>query len=454
MGRQILQLNQKIQVTDGSDMATVISSMINSQIAGGENVERRRRRLRFNKQNAATGATSQPTTASNPDYDEHLKIDRILYNFFGDMMSIARTTQIDFQTFSNGDDNEKCDAQNEAVENFIPQFIHEQSAEFIEALINLNLLAEMSTPSVEQIANDVNHGNSDAASDDQNVRENNLPTVENAVAVNDGDNGTNVSDKSSVYSIQHFSPIILNDDEIIEQTPTPNRLHMDANAAQNYARNNGSNGSSSGRRSVSHSPSPSWAAQSSKSSTRDPPSFGHISSQSSAQSTGRIASNFTASQNHIVPNDPVFGGPTQNFEFADSNIGGRGNSTSMAASQNTFGGFEKFSQGFQSLKNDFHSESWSFAKCSQGFSNNFFASEQQNNDDNGHDDDYDGFEFDDKNNDNDDFDHFLTGSFASGSFNSSQRKRPNATSSRLSANFAINSNSGNFLRNSILPINF
>lgn len=446
MGRQILQLNQKVQVGDGSDMATVISSMINFPIAGGQNAERRRRRLRFNKQKAATSGASQTTIISNSDYDEHLKIDRILYNFFGDMMSIARTTQIEFQTYSNGDDNEKCDAQNEAIENFLPQFIHEQSNEFIEALINSNLLAEVSTPSVEQMPNDENnenHGNSAAASDDQNARMNNLSPAENAMAVDDGDDGTHVSDKSSVYSIQRFTPIVLNDAEIIEQTPTQESLRVNINANRNYARGGGSNGThvSSSSRSVSLSPSPSLSAARSSSKSlsrqatpyevRDPPYFGHTSSQSSTQSTGHIVSNFNASPNHMMSNDTVFDGPTQNFEFENGNIGGSGGSIPTAASHNTFAGFDSFSQGFQSLKNDFHTGSWSFDKGNQGFSHNFFASEQQNNDDNDNTPDDNGFEFD-----NDDFDHFPASSFPIATF-SSQRNRPN-----------INSNSGNTIRNS------
>lgn len=427
MGRQILQLNQKIQVGDTSDMATVVSSMLNFPITDDQNVERRRRRLQFNKQNAATDGMSQATITSNSDYDEHLKIDRILYNCFGDMMSIARTTQIDFQTYSNGDDDEKCGAQNEAIENFLPQFIHDQSNEFIGALVNLNLLDEVKTPSVEQISNDknkANHGNSAAASEDQNAK-----------AVNNDGDGTNVSEKSSVYSIQHFSPIILNDDEIIEQTPSQESLHLNVNAARNYARGNGSNEStlspSSSSLSAAKSSSKSFSRQATSYKTRDLPSFGHTSSQPSAQSTGHIASNFNASPNRMISNGTVFGGPTQHFEFKNANIGG-------SDGHSTFVGFENFTQGFQSLKNDFHTESWSFDKSNQGFSHNFFASEQPNNDDNDNHHD-DGFGFDDKHND-DDFDHFLSNSFASETF-SPQRKRPSGTS----ANLAINSNPGIYL---------
>lgn len=460
MGRQILQLNQKIQAGDGSDMASVISTMINFPIA-----DRRRRRSRFNKQNIANSSESQGAATSDADYDEHFKIDRILYNCFGDMMSITRTTQIELQLYSNADENVLCDAQNEAIENFLAQFIQEQSNEFIEALANLNLSAEMSTPSVETVLpNDENRGGNSAVAsgksdDDQNVVQNrNLPTVENA-----GDR-TNASDKSSVYSIQRLPPFDLNDEEIIEQTPSQRKPSqqtpcMNIHAAQNSARHSrsiGSHVSSSGR---IVSPSPAASAMSSSSSSSaahlsnrstfsrqatpyqdcDPPSFSRTSSQSSVQSSGHQRSNFSASQKRFSSNDLLFDGTSQNdFDFESVNVVGSGDHTA-ATSHSTFAGFDNFSQGFQSLKNDFNSESWSFGKSNQGFSQNFFGSERQDNGENDDGDD-DGFEFDDKHNEND---------FGFGKF-TSQPKRPNlqnirknAASLQLSGRSATNSNSGN-----------
>lgn len=455
-----------MQAGDISDMATVISSMINFPIAGGQNRERRRRRrLRFDKQNATnslagvnTSAGSQATT-TNSEYDEHLKIDRILYNFFGDMMSIARTTQIEFENYSNGDENEKCSAQNEAIENFLAGFIHEQSDEFIEALLNVDLLAEISTPSVERIPNDENRqvatvsggGGDNAGNNDQIVRNNNLPSVENAMVVNDNDDGDgNFSEKSSIISIQRFPPIILNPEQIVQQTSPQDRLHINPNGVRSGTKHNSSNGSYVSSSSRSVSPAPAASAKSSNKSVsrqaapymgRIPHSFGHTSSQSSVQSIDHIPTSFNTSPNHRNNFDGIsFGGPTQNFELPNTNTNiDMGGHTSTAASRNTSSGFENFSQGFQSLKNDFQqSKSWNFDDCHQEFSNHFFSGEQQNDNNVGN---INGFELID-NHDDDDFDEFLTNSFGSGAF-SSPRKRPNlqnirrnATSSQLSANSA------------------
>lgn len=463
MGRQILQLNRNLQAGDSSDMRTVISSMINFPDQNGE--RRRQRRLRFNKQSAAdnlAGASDNgvsQTITSNSDYDEHIKIDRILYNCFGDLMSITRTTQIEFQTYSSGDENDKCNAQNEAIENFLAQFIHGQSNEMTEALTNLNLSAEMSTPSVEPIANDVNRQNSAAASDGgangdgdgnavdngQIVRSSNSPSEGNAMVISD-DGGGNFSDKSSVISIQNFPPITLNELQVfLEQ-----RRHLNANAVRSDTRDMSSDGTHISSSSLNVSPSQSSTAQSSNKSFlrpatqsymgRIPSSFGHTSSQSPVQ--------INDSQNHIISNDTLFGGPAHNFEFADANMDASGH-VSTPASQNTFSGFDNFSQGFQSLKNMFHTKPWSSNEDEHEFSGDFFSSKQQNRD---HDDNDDGFEFVDNHNDND-FNQFPTNSFGNESFSPntlnqrSQGNRPiqqnvgkNATSSQLS----IHSSAGIF----------
>lgn len=485
MGRQILQLNRNLRAGDSSDMRTVISSMINFPDQNGE--RRRHRRLRFNKQNAADNlagasdnAVSQ-TIASNSDYDEHIKIDRILYNCFGDLMSITRTTQIEFQTYSSGDENDKCSAQNEAIENFLAQFIHGQSNEMIEALTNLNLSAEMSTPSVEPIANDVNRQNSAVASDGgangdgdgdgnavdngQIVRSHNSPSEGKAMVVSD-DGGGNFSDKSSVISIQNFPPITLNEWQVILEQ----RRHLNANAVRSDTRDMISDGTHISSSSLNVSPSQSSPAQSSNKSFlrpatqsymgRIPSSFGHTSSQSPGQINDYIRSQFNASQNHVISNDTLFGGPAHNFEFANANANanmGASGHVSTPDSQNTFRGFDNFSQGFQSLKNMFHTKPWSSNDDEHEFSGDFFSSKQQNRD---HDD---GFEFVDNHND-DDFNQFPTNSFGNESFSPntlnqrSQGNRPvqqnvgkNATSPQLS----INSSAGIFrisFSNLILPL--
>lgn len=468
MGRQILQLNRNLQAGDSSDMRTVISSMINFPDQNGEH--RRHRRLRFNKQNAAdnlTGASDNAvsqTITSNSDYDEHIKIDRILYNCFGDLMSITRTTQIEFQTYSSGDEKDKCNAQNEAIENFLAQFIHGQSNEMIEALTNLNLTAEMSTPSVEPIANDVNRQNSAAASDggangdgdvDGNavdngriVRSNNSPSEGNAMMVSD-DGGGNFSNKSSVISIQKFPPTTLNELQVfLEQ-----RRRLNANAVRSATRDMSGDGTHISSSSLNVSPSQSSTAQSSnKSFSRPstqssmfciPPSFGHTSSQSPGQINDYIRSHFNASPNHVISNDTLFGGPAHNSEFANAkaNKGASGH-VSTPASQNTFSGFDNFSQGFQSLKNMIHTKSWSSIEDEHEFSDDFFSSKQQNRD---LDDNDDGFEFVDNHNDND-FNQLPTNSFGNESFS------PNTLNQRSQGNRPIQQNAGKNATSSQLSI--
>lgn len=463
-----------MQTGDISDMATVISSMINVQIDGAQIRQRRRRRRRldFSKQNAANslvGASPvSAATTTNSDYDEHFKIDRILYNFFGDIMSLTRATQIDFQTYSNGDDNEKYAAQNDAIENFLLNFIDEQSNEFVEALMNLNLLAEMSTPSVERIPNDENRQNTAAAAaigNDRAVHSKNLPSVENEntmVANDDGDG--NFSEKSSIISIQDFAPII-SAEQIIEQTPTQERLNTNANADQSN-HSDGSQILSSDRNVL---PSPSAQSINKAFSRQATPYVCRVpsSSQSQIQSSGDILSSFNATPNHTISEEALFARPTQNFGFANETIGENGHVSTTSSHIHTFSGFDNFSQGFQSMKNNFHTKSWSFDECDPGLASKFFTSQQENDKDDSKDD---GFGLDDDYNDND-FHQFLTNSFEGASFSSeilsqrSQRKRPNlqnirkiATSSQSTANFAINSNSGNifwiFLFSNFFKMNF
>lgn len=172
MGRQIVRSNQNVAV---DEVASVVSAIINTST-----VPRRRRRV----------ATHSDATSTSTEYDDHLKIDRILYNAFGDIMSIARNTEIDWMAQYNEEQIGGIslnNAQNDAIENFLMDFIQEQRESFVEAIRNLNLSQEMPEPP-ENNGNNVNN---------EQIVVSESPIVNNTAAVN-ADN----SEASSIISLQ------------------------------------------------------------------------------------------------------------------------------------------------------------------------------------------------------------------------------------------------------------
>lgn len=138
MGRQIVRLNQNVAV---DEVASVVSAIINTST-----VPRRRRRF----------TTHSDATTTSTEYDDHLKIDRILYNAFGDIMSIARNSEIEWMAQYNDEQNAGIslnNAQNDAIENFLMDFIQEQRDSFVEAIGNLCLSQEMPEPPEENVNN-------------------------------------------------------------------------------------------------------------------------------------------------------------------------------------------------------------------------------------------------------------------------------------------------------------
>ncbi|XP_031634258.1 mutS protein homolog 4-like [Contarinia nasturtii] len=135
IGRQILHLNQNLRVMSIDDVASVISN--------GINTAHRRRRRHF-------GAPSERTTSTtSTEYEDHLKIDRILYNAYGDISSLIRNTTLDWTLRYNDEINEDVnlsDAQNIAIQNFLVTFVEEHQDGLIEALGNLSLSNEMPEP--------------------------------------------------------------------------------------------------------------------------------------------------------------------------------------------------------------------------------------------------------------------------------------------------------------------
>lgn len=165
--------NQNVQV---DEVASVVTAVINTSTA-----PRRRRRL--------AAPTEASTTSS--EYEDHLKIDRILYNAFGDMMSIARNTELDWMAHYNDEENYGMsleDAQNAAIENFLIEFLREKQESFIEMISKLNLSQEMPDPPSD-------NGN-DVREEEQMVRSE-PSIVNNPVASDDSGN-------SSIISIQNI----------------------------------------------------------------------------------------------------------------------------------------------------------------------------------------------------------------------------------------------------------
>lgn len=107
------------------DARTVVSAIIN--------IDAPRRRRRF-----APSLMDERTTSS--EYIDHKRIDRILYNEYGDIASIARNAMLEWDMrYENNSNISVEDAQNDAIHRFLADFIHEQQDDLIEALANLDL---------------------------------------------------------------------------------------------------------------------------------------------------------------------------------------------------------------------------------------------------------------------------------------------------------------------------
>lgn len=107
------------------DARTVVSAIIN--------IDAPRRRRRF-----APSLMDESTTSS--EYIDHKRIDRILYNEYGDIASIARNAMVEWDMrYENNSNISVEDAQNDAIHRFLADFIHEQQDDLIEALAILDL---------------------------------------------------------------------------------------------------------------------------------------------------------------------------------------------------------------------------------------------------------------------------------------------------------------------------
>lgn len=189
--RQILQFNRTLagSIDNVNDVASVISAGINITAS-----KRSRRPL---VQDNLSEVSASTTSAM---YDDHLKIDRILYNSYGDIMSLARNSELEWLVQRNDEDNSGIsvnDVQNEAIIPFLVDFVQEHQDGLIEAIGKLNFSLEKSAAEnlhkSKNVEPSINNEASPMIIETQNDEED----------VVDKRNDDRDSDKSSIISIQH-----------------------------------------------------------------------------------------------------------------------------------------------------------------------------------------------------------------------------------------------------------
>lgn len=95
-----------------------------------------------------SGTCSAGKTTQSIDEDEHLALDRILYNAYGDIAGLLRKVQVEHE-FNGGRIGDKesdiilRNAQNVAIKEFLFNFYNQQPDALIEALSTLNLSSEI-----------------------------------------------------------------------------------------------------------------------------------------------------------------------------------------------------------------------------------------------------------------------------------------------------------------------
>lgn len=193
-----MQSNQNSQIQRMNDGASVVSAMINP-------VATLRRRQRFGNHSA-----NHSSTSSNTDYEVHLKIDRILYNAYGDILSVGRTAQIDWENQYHEDEN--CDitmedSQNDAIGRFLIEFIQEQPDDLIDGIANVDL----STVHTEKESNESH------SKDNNQTVHSSLSFPKNTNTENAVDDVEIHSEQSSIISIQN-RPIPLNSASRVDET--------------------------------------------------------------------------------------------------------------------------------------------------------------------------------------------------------------------------------------------
>lgn len=159
------------------DARTVVSAIIN--------IDAPRRRRRF-----APSLMDESTTSS--EYIDHKRIDRILYNEYGDIASIARNAMVEWDMrYENNSNISVEDVQNDAIHRFLADFIHEQQDDLIEALATLDLHQYITNAPTESASHAPNEHNNPS------IIRTTSPNTPPIVGQTD-----NASENSSIISIQ------------------------------------------------------------------------------------------------------------------------------------------------------------------------------------------------------------------------------------------------------------
>lgn len=177
LSRKLVELSRSTQIGQVNDAGSVISAINNTPI------DRRRRNRLAN--HLGTLSTSSSV------YDLYTRVDRILYNAYGDIISIARTAKMDYEMQYQNAENDDItleDTQNEHIEHFLAEFCRDQPNDLIEAIRNVDISNDMATPT--RMPSDVSHTNT--------ISNNTNPEIIADVP------SANQTEKSSIISIQDF----------------------------------------------------------------------------------------------------------------------------------------------------------------------------------------------------------------------------------------------------------
>lgn len=141
IGRDILKSIPNSQVTNIDCGNSIISVAHNNS----EAMKRKRRRSHFASSLCISSVGT--STATNYIMEDHLKIDRIFYNFYGDVASIIRKVKVYDETHPCGDNETPLNVrstQNESIKQFIEEFLKQQPEHLLGAIAELEITSNSS----------------------------------------------------------------------------------------------------------------------------------------------------------------------------------------------------------------------------------------------------------------------------------------------------------------------
>lgn len=190
IGSNLLQLipnSQASQITCGH---SIISAVYTSTEA-----LRQKRRLRQFETSIVAGMVRQASTAADGINDDLLKIDRILYNAYGDINSIVRRVKLYDETHAD-DSVASLDVrrtQNESIRHLLADFVKQQTDGLIEAFVRLRFTS-----------NRANGGNGNGMDNDSRINDHLTETKPNS-SDKDSNREFNDSRKSEDFNISRMN---------------------------------------------------------------------------------------------------------------------------------------------------------------------------------------------------------------------------------------------------------